>query len=409
MAKFLKKTFVVKKSRENDGFTLVELVLALFVTALLATGITQLLGTSVQSMNYTQKNSINSSSNSLIDSVFVRDVNSTSGIYVSSTSIPNEQVTNASQDQSNTSLFPASYASTLSISAVNSTGTYTYAGSFVPCNNQIVSISGTSTAFDQTSATIFSVDQTNSTFTITGVSGQAVSGISGIATFSSQCTTNNILFTLSGTPKTHALRKGQVISLTGFANPVQSQVFSNVTVAAATSGASYTVSVPNPMNYAPGDFSFNLASNGTIPNIRVECTTWVYGDTKVKPLVTLTLASGGTMGYEARDAGDGTASLWRVQCPNQGLVVPNSSQMLRNSFPALSDPAWNSVVQCTTYTGGTLTITSAGSGACTQDSFLDATTGVDGMTLNLPASKNQSTGPVGTVFQSQSILGSLAQ
>ncbi len=404
MTTFLKKTFVVKKSKENDGFTLVELVLALFVTALLATGITQLLGTSVQSMNYTQKNSINSSSNSLIDSVFVRDVNATSGIYVSSGTIPNEQINAAAVDSNNMASFPASYATTLSIYAVDSAGTYSYSGSFLPCVGQTVTISGTNATFDQVNASIASV--TSSTFTVTTpASGTALGGISGVAAFSSQCSYPNISFTVSGSPKTHSLRKGQTISLTGFNNPVQSQVFSNTVVAAASSGASYTVSVPNPMNYVASDFSFT----GVVPNIRVECTTWVYGDTKVKPLVTLVLTTGGTMGYEARDAGDGTASLWRVQCPNQGLIVSNSSQMLRNSFPALSDPAWNSIVQCTTYTGGTLTITSAGSGACTQDSFLDATTGVDGMTLNLPASKNQSTGPVGTVFQSQSILGSLAQ
>ncbi len=405
MTNFLKKTFVVKKSKENDGFTLVELVLALFVTALLATGITQLLGTSVQSMNYTQKNSINSSSNSLIDSVFVRDVNATSGIYVSSASIPNEQVNSAAVDSNNMASFPASYATTLSIYAVGATGTYSYSGSFLPCVGQTVTISGTNATFDQVNASIASV--TSSTFTITTpASGTALGGISGVAAFASQCSYPNIVFTVSGTPKTHALRKGQVISLTGFNNPIQSQVFSNAVVASASSGASYTVSVPNPMNYLASDFSFT----GVVPNTRIECTTWVYGDTKVKPLVTLTLTTGGTMGYEARDAGNGTASVWRVQCPNQGLVTPNSSQMLRNSFPALSDPSWNSVVQCTTYTSGTLTITSAGSGACIKDSFLDATTGVDGMTLNLPASKNQSaTGPVGTVFQSQSVLGSLAQ
>ncbi len=73
-------------STSEDGFTLVELMLSLVITAILAVGVTRVLTITVQSVNYTQSATLVASNSALIDSVLSEDIAASNGFIIPNTS-----------------------------------------------------------------------------------------------------------------------------------------------------------------------------------------------------------------------------------------------------------------------------------------------------------------------------------
>ena len=74
----------------DEGFTLVELLVSLVITAILAVGVTRILTITMQSVSYTQSSTLVASNTALIDSVFSEDVATSNGFVIpnSTTTVP---------------------------------------------------------------------------------------------------------------------------------------------------------------------------------------------------------------------------------------------------------------------------------------------------------------------------------
>ena len=58
----------------ESGFTLVELLVSLVITAILAVGVTRILSTSMKTIDYTQTSTLVASNNALIESIVSEDI-----------------------------------------------------------------------------------------------------------------------------------------------------------------------------------------------------------------------------------------------------------------------------------------------------------------------------------------------
>lgn len=67
------------------GFTLVELVLSLVITAILAVGVTRLLTVTIQTVGYAQSSTVRASNVALVNSVLNRDISASNGFVIPDT------------------------------------------------------------------------------------------------------------------------------------------------------------------------------------------------------------------------------------------------------------------------------------------------------------------------------------
>ncbi len=77
----------------ESGFTLVELLLSLVITAILAVGVTRILSITMNTVDYTQTSTLVASNNALIDSVVSEDIASSNGFVIPNTSTSSPDTT----------------------------------------------------------------------------------------------------------------------------------------------------------------------------------------------------------------------------------------------------------------------------------------------------------------------------
>ena len=77
----------------ESGFTLVELLLSLVITAILAVGVTRILSITMRTVDYTQTSTLVASNNALIDSVVSEDIASSNGFVIPNTSTSSPDAT----------------------------------------------------------------------------------------------------------------------------------------------------------------------------------------------------------------------------------------------------------------------------------------------------------------------------
>ena len=122
-----------------------------------------------------------------------------------------------------------------------------------------------------------------------------------------------------------------------------------------------------------------LASSNTGARNLEECSTSAQGGGAVKPLLTMKNIDGTYTGYEVRTTAT-SGALWRINCLAAGLAN-GSSQMLRNSLPVATDPAWDTSLMCARYpAGGSLT-----SFACDKNVLLSDIKMFPGVILTIPS------------------------
>ena len=73
------------KQDTEAGFTLVELVLSLVITAILAVGVTKLLTVTMQTVGYAQSSTVRASNVALVNSVINRDISASNGFVIPDT------------------------------------------------------------------------------------------------------------------------------------------------------------------------------------------------------------------------------------------------------------------------------------------------------------------------------------
>ena len=73
------------KSNPEAGFTLVELLVSLVITAILAVGVTRILTITMQTVGYTQSSTLVASNTALIDSVLSEDISDSNGFVIPNT------------------------------------------------------------------------------------------------------------------------------------------------------------------------------------------------------------------------------------------------------------------------------------------------------------------------------------
>ena len=78
----------LKRSPEA-GFTLVELLVSLVITAILAVGVTRILTITMQTVSYTQSSTLVASNIALIDSVLSDDIGDSNGFVIPDTAPEN--------------------------------------------------------------------------------------------------------------------------------------------------------------------------------------------------------------------------------------------------------------------------------------------------------------------------------
>lgn len=86
----MKKIRETLKTNPEAGFTLVELLVSLVITAILAVGVTRILTITMQSVGYTQSATLVASNTALIDSVLSEDISASNGFVIpnSTTTVP---------------------------------------------------------------------------------------------------------------------------------------------------------------------------------------------------------------------------------------------------------------------------------------------------------------------------------
>lgn len=80
------------KQEPEAGFTLVELVLSLIITALLAVGVTKVLTVTMQTVAYAQSSTLLSSNVALVDTVLNKDISASNGFVVPDSTSPTKSL-----------------------------------------------------------------------------------------------------------------------------------------------------------------------------------------------------------------------------------------------------------------------------------------------------------------------------
>lgn len=162
------------KSNPEAGFTLVELMVSLVITAILAVGVTRILTITMQTVGYTQSSTLVASNTALIDSVLSEDIAGSNGFVIPNTTTSTPDSTKIcsswkSTDTTYTNVRPLltlsvpSYLPIASAKGNGSTITYTLAANTV--NTFQVGQSATIYGFSNSNLTVESASITAKTAT----------------------------------------------------------------------------------------------------------------------------------------------------------------------------------------------------------------------------------------------------
>ena len=337
----------------DDGFTVVELLLAVTLTVVLAVGVSSTFASSVTSIGGSRNTSFTSSGNATINSVFTRDVESANGFL-----IPN----NDSVD---------------SISAVSGDGTsvtYTYSGKNSLSVGQNVSVIGNvPTGYNASNAQVQSFSNTNHTFTLnnstTGAltaQGSLVAQCSSWVSSDTTFTSVRPLLTLSqqaGAPIAAASGTGSVMTYT-YTGPISFSAGQTVTISGVVPSG-YNVLNATVLSADPNAQTFTIAGSAT--GSLTTAGTMVYNN---------------FIGYEVRSSSDKNGQLWRIHCAVPSLGISDASaQLLRSGLPLpSSDADWVGTIQCATSTGSSVVASS-----CPVNTFLNSMILNPGIKFAIPA------------------------
>ena len=361
------------RTKSDEGFTVVELLLAVTLTVVLAVGVSSTFASSVTSIGGSRNTSFTSSGNATINSVFTRDVESANGFLVPD---------NASVD---------------AISAVSGNGTsvtYTYSAKNTLSVGQNVSVLGNVPAgYNAVNAQVQSFSATNHTFTLNNTtigalttSGSLVTQCSSWNPADSTFASTRPLLTLSqqaGAPITAASGTGTVMTYT-YSGPISFSAGQTVTISGLIP-AGYNVLNATVVAANPNGQTFTVAGSAT--GSLTTAGTMVYNN---------------FIGYEVRSSSDKNGQLWRIHCAVPSLGISDASaQLLRSGLPQpSSDADWVGTIQCASSTG-----TSVVASSCPANTFLNSTALYPGIKFAIPPTLLSATNlyPLQVILASRSI------
>lgn len=356
----------------DEGITLLEVILTVFLSSILTLGIAKTFDASVASISHSQSTSLVSSGISILDATFTKDV-----------------------EQSNGFIIPTA-ASASSITAASGDGvsvTYTYSGSNTLTVGQDVSISGLSpNGYNVSNATITALPSAT-TFTILNPTTGSIAGVGNLFTQCSTWVPSDSTFSNVRPLVTFSQQSGTTITSAIGTGAVATYIYSGQTSFAP--GQSVTVSGLVPTTYNtigavvvssnPGNKTFTLNNSGT--GATTTAGTLVYNN---------------YVGYEVRSVSGSYGQLWRIQCSAPQIASTGvTSQMLRSnlSLPG-SNSDWSSAIKCASFA-----TSSVSTAACLTNKFLNIAAINPGLAFTVPATTGSIAGqyPTQVLFAARSI------
>ena len=363
----------------ESGFTLIELVLALFLTSLLALGVSKMFGASVTSMTYNSTTSVIGANTATLNALVTHDIEESNGFIVPSS------------------------AGVYVITAASGDGTYltyTYTGPQTLVIGQSVSITGMPAGFNALNATIATLPGAG-TFTVLSSVSTSVSGQSG-ALFSN-CTTWSPADTNFGSIRP-LLTLSQIKSttVTAASGDGTTSTYTYTGQDIFQTGQSVTISG---ISALVGGVSVNSSlnvTNAVITGVNSSSNTFSIANASSDTATTSGVATFNQfVGYEVHTTPAGKGELWRIQCLKpQTAVTGPTSKMLRSSLPAANDVSWTTSIKCSIFSTGAVSST-----ACPADTFLSDTTLYPALTMTIPATSTVVDSGGSIQYPSQVILG----
>ncbi len=356
----------------DEGITLLEVILTVFLSAILSLGIAKAFEASVASISHSQSTSLVSSGVSILDATFTKDVEQSNGFIVPSSSGASS-ITSASGD--------------------GVTATYTHSGANTLNVGQSVSISGlTPSSYNVSNAAITSVPSPT-TFTILNSSTGAVSGVGNLFTQCSTWAQSDSTFINVRPLVTFSQQSGATITSAIGTGAIATYTYSGQVSFAP--GQSITVSGLVPTTYNtigavviasnPGNKTFTLNNSGT-------------GPTSNRGI----LVYNNYVGYEVRSVNNTYSQLWRIQCAAPQIASTGvTSQMLRSNLSLSSlNSDWASAMKCASFVASVVS-----TGACQTNKLLNVAVVNPGLTFTVPATIGTNAGqyPTQVLFAARSI------
>ncbi len=336
----------------DQGVTLLEVILTVFLSSILTLGIAKTFDASVASISHSQSTSLVSSGVSILDATFTKDVEQSNGFIIPTA---------------------AGASSITGVSGDGVTVTYTHSGTNTLTVGQNISISGlVPSGYDVSNATITSVPSAT-TFTILN----STTGIaSGVGSFLTQCSTwlpSDSTYSFVRPIVTFSQQSGATITSAIGTGVIATYTYSGQIAFAP--GQSITVSGMVPTTYNsigaiviatnPGNKTFTLNNFGT--GVTTSPGILVYNK---------------FVGYEVRSVGSSYGQLWRIQCAAPQIAITSAtSQMLRNNLAlSNSNVDWSTALKCATFVASVVS-----SGTCPTNTFLNVAATNPGLTFTVPA------------------------
>ncbi|MEI6648513.1 MAG: prepilin-type N-terminal cleavage/methylation domain-containing protein [Actinomycetes bacterium] len=366
--------------RSESGFTLIELVLALFLTSLLALGVSKMFGASVTSMTYNSTTSVTGANTATLNALVTHDIEESNGFIVPSS------------------------AGVYAITAASGDGTYmtyTYTGPQTLVIGQSVSVTGMPAGYSALNATIATVPSAG-TFTVLSTQSGAAT-LSGNGALFANCTTWSSADTTFANVRpllTLSQIKSTTISAASGDGTTSTYTYTGQDI--FQTGQSVTISG---ISALVGGVSVNSSlnvTNAVITGVNSNANTFSIANISADTGTTAGVATFNQfVGYEVHTNASGKGELWRVQCLKPQLAVTGpTSKMLRTSLPVASSASWTGSIVCSIFSAGNVS-----SATCPADTFLSDTTLYPALTMTIPATSAVVDSGGSIQYPSQVILG----